>query len=101
MRRTFLLFLGGLLIALGGCDFSKLIPKTSFKTSKSSVLKVYSISDAGHNFIAYVVDVGGKEVVVSDPLGRSSHKVGDTIEFMAQKIELSGGNKTLSYTLLK
>lgn len=65
------------------------------------MLKVYAMSDAGHNFIAYVVDIGGKEVVVSDPLGRSSHKVGDTIEFMAQKIELSGGNKTLSYTLLK
>lgn len=86
---------------LVGCNLMKVIPKTSFTTSKASVLKVYSMSDAGHKFTAYVVDVGGTEVVVSDPLGTSSHKVGDTIEFMSQKMEFSGGRKSLSFTLLK
>lgn len=86
---------------LGGCHLVKAISKSSFTTSKAPVLKVYSQSDAGHTFRAYVVDVGGTEVVVSDPLGSSSHKVGDTIEYMAQKIELGGGRKSLSFTLLK
>ena len=88
------------LVMLGGCNLLKAISKSSFTTSKAAVLKVYSLSDAGHIFIAYVVAVGGTEVVVSDPLGRSSHKVGDTIEFMAQKIELSAEQKSLSFTLL-
>jgi len=77
------------------------MPKTTFTTSKAQVLKVYSTSDAGHNFIAYVVDRGGVEIVVSDPLGKSSYKVGDTIEYLDQKIEVDAGTRSLSFTLLK
>lgn len=101
MRRWGILVLASFLVVLCGCDLAKTLSKSSFTTVKAPVIKVYSTSDAGHNFIAYVVDHGGKEVVVSDPLGRSSYKAGDTIEFMIQKIELSGGKKMLSFTLVK
>lgn len=77
------------------------MPKSSYTTSKARVLKVYTTVDAGHKYIAYVIDRGGTEVVVADPLARSSHKVGDTIEYLDQKIELQNGNKSLSFTLLK
>ena len=75
------------------------MPKTSYTTSKATVLKVYSAADSGHNFIAYVVDRSGTEVVVSDPLAKSSYKVGDTIEYLDQKIDVDG-TKLLSFTLL-
>jgi len=80
---------------------AKTLSSSSYTSSKAPVLKVYSASDGGHKYVAYVVDIGGNEIVVSDPLGRSSHKVGDSIEYMAQKIEVTGGTKVLSYTLLK
>lgn len=101
MKPFALPLLFAMLISLCGCDLAKFFPKSSHTIAKAPVLKVYSMSDAGHKFVAYVVDVGGNEVVVSDHLGRSSHKVGDTIEYMAQKIEVTGGTKSLSYTLLK
>lgn len=101
MKRSLILLLAGVLLTLGGCNFMNALSKSSFTTTKATVLKVYSLSDGGHEFIAYVVDVGGTEVVVSDPLGRSRHKAGDTIEFMTQKIEITGGTKSLSFTLLK
>lgn len=82
-------------LSVAGCK----IPKTSFTTAKAPVLKVYTASDAGHNFVAYVVDRGGVEIVVSDPLGKSRHKVGDTIEYLDQKIEVDGSTRTLSFTL--
>jgi hypothetical protein len=82
-------------LSVAGCK----IPKTSFTTAKAPVLKVFTASDAGHNFVAYVVDRGGVEIVVSDPLGKSRHKVGDTIEYLDQKIEVDGSTRTLSFTL--
>jgi len=75
------------------------IPKSSYTTAKAPVLRVFSASDAGHSFVAYVVDRGGVEVVVSDALGKSRHKVGDTIEYMEMKIEVDPSNRVLSFTL--
>ena len=74
-------------------------PKTSFTVTKATVLKVYSATDpTGHRFISYVVDRGGDEIVVSDTLAKSTYKVGDTIEYLDQKIEVSGV-KTLNFTI--
>ena len=101
MKRSTLPLFAALLVSLGGCDLAKTLSSSSYTSSKALVLKVYSASDGGHKYVAYVVDIGGNEIVVSDPLGRSSHKVGDSIEYMAQKIEMTGGTKVLSYTLLK
>jgi hypothetical protein len=82
-------------LSVVGCK----IPKTSYTTAKAPVLKVYTTSDVGHTFVAYVVDRGGVEIVVSDTLGKSSHKVGDTINYLDQKIEVDGATRTLSFTL--
>lgn len=84
------------MVLLSGCG----IPKSSFTTSKAEVLKVYSTSDGGHNFVAYVVKRAGVEVIVSDPQGKSSYKVGDTIEYLDQKIKFDSGTGSLSFTLL-
>ena len=101
MKHCKILLMAGVLLAFGGCNFVNALSKSSFTTNKAKVLKVYSTSDAGHEFVAYVVDLGGTEVVVSDPLGHSRHKAGDTIEFMTQKIEISGGKKSLAFMLMK
>jgi hypothetical protein len=60
---------------------------------------VYSVTDtSGHRFVSYVVDRGGVEIVVSDTLAKTTYKVGDTIEYLDQKIEISG-TKTLSFSI--
>ncbi len=76
------------------------MPKTSYTTVKAKVLKVYSATDAGHNYVAYVVDRSGTEVVINDAMGKSAHKVGDTIEYLDQKMDMAG-HKSLMFTLLK
>ncbi len=87
--------LWSLLAFAAGCD----LPKTSYITTKATVIKVYSCSDAGYNYCAYVVDRGGKEIIISDVLARTPHKVGDTIEYMEQKMDISS-NKIMSFTLM-
>jgi hypothetical protein len=77
---------------------------SSYETLQSPVLKVYSVSDGEHNFVAYVVHWKEADVVVSDPLARSSYKVGDTIRFMVEKIQIEdpkGRVSSLSFTLTK
>lgn len=77
------------------------LPKSSVTTAKATVLKVYSATDGGHKFIAYVVDRGGVEVIVTDTLAKTSYKVGDTIEYVEQKIEFDPTTSTLSFNILK
>ncbi len=98
MNRFQIMILSVMVASLVGCS----TPVSSFTTTTATVVKVYSTTDtAGHSFIAYVVNHKGVEVVVSDALARTSHKVGDTIEFMDHKMQLSGGQyKTLSFTIL-
>src|SRR5262245_47063356 len=77
--------------------------KSSFETPEAKVLKVYSLKDGDHKFIAYVVKWKDAEVIVSDPLARSEYKVGDTIRFMAHKTHIEKSNPevySLSFTLL-
>jgi hypothetical protein len=76
------------------------LPDSAYNTEKAPVLKVYSTSDGPHRFIAYVVDRRGAEVVVSDPLARSNHKVGDTITYREQKMSVGEGTRVLSFTLV-
>src|ERR1051326_3141412 len=74
---------------------------SSYETCQAPVLKVYSVSDGGHKFVSYVVHWKEADVVVSDPLARSNYKVGDTIRFMAQKIQIEdpkGRVSSLSFT---
>ncbi len=85
-----------LFLSITGCK----VPKTSYTTTKTTVLKVYTVTDAGHKYVSYVVDRGGVEVVVTDSLSKSAHKVGDTIEYIDQKIEVDGSTRVLSFTLL-
>ncbi len=98
MNRIQMMILSVMLASLVGCS----TPVSSHTTATATVVKVYSTTDAaGHTFIAYVVNHNGVEVVVSDTLARSSHKVGDTIQFMEIVMQLSEGQyKTLSYTIL-
>ena len=59
-----------------------------YETIQSKILKVYSAEDNGAHFRAYVVNWKGKEIVVSDALGRTNKQEGDSITFMAQWIEM-------------
>ena len=98
MNRFQIMILSVMMASLVGCS----TPVSSHTTATATVLKVYSTTDvAGHVFIAYVVNHNGVDVVVSDALARSSHKVGDTIQFMEMKMQLSGGQvKTIAYSIL-
>ena len=88
--------------SLGGSLVGCLATSSGHTTATATVLKVYSATDAaGHNFIAYIVNHNGVEVVISDALARSSHKVGDSIKFMEMKMQLGGGQyKTIAYSIL-
>jgi outer membrane lipoprotein-sorting protein len=77
---------------------------SSYEEVHAPVVKVFSTTDGDNKFIAYAVQWKGADVIVSDPLARSDYKVGDTIKFLAQKIDgsKSGSSKftSLSFTLL-
>lgn len=86
-------------VALVGCDLLRAGVKSSFTVERAKVEQVLQTESDGHRFIAYVVTWGTAHIVVSDPLARSHHREGEEIQFMAQRIELPGGTKTLSFTL--
>ncbi len=63
--------------------------KSSFDTVEAPVLKVFSVEEGGHRFVAYLVKWKRiREVIVSDPLARSQVQEGDRILFMAQKLSM-------------
>ena len=89
-----------LLVSLTGCGSA--LVNSGYSRSTATVLKIYTATDtAGHSFIAYVVDRNGTEVVVSDALARTSHAVGDTIEYLDMKMALPDGRQTLAFTIFK
>ena len=53
------------------------------ETFKAEVLKVFSATDSNAVFRAYLVKWKGQEVIVSDPLVASDHRVGDTVSVIA------------------
>ncbi len=66
-----------------------------FETAQSKVIKVYSAEEDGARFRAYVVNWKDNEVIVTDVLGRTHKKVGDTITFMANRIEMPQGEEDI------
>ncbi len=77
--------------------------QSTFDTAEAPVLKVFSVEQRGHRFIAYLVKWNDFDVIVSDPLAHSNFREGDTIEFMVQRISLKNapvGVSTLNFTLL-
>lgn len=75
-----------------------------YETVQSKILKVYSAEDNGAQFRAYVVKWKDSEVIVSDMLGKTNKKEGDTITFMAQRMEMPQGGekiKMLQFMILE
>jgi hypothetical protein len=85
--------------ALAGCDLLHLATKSSYTTERAKVEQVLETQSDGYRFVAYVVTWKTVHVVVSDTLSRSHHREGDEISFMAQRIGLPDGTKTLSFML--
>lgn len=52
----------------------------------AEVLKVFSATDSGSNFRAYVINWKGQEVIVSDVLVATDYKVGDKVSVLAMNI---------------
>jgi hypothetical protein len=61
------------------------VPNAPFSVPNLQVLKVYSVQDGPHVFRAYVVEWKGQEVIVSDPLAKSSYRVGDLMPTLVMK----------------
>ncbi len=72
----------------------------SYETVQAPVLKVFSARDGTNKFVAYLVKWKDFEVVVSDPLAKTDLKVGDTVKFLAQKIDVGKTSASLAFTLL-
>lgn len=76
-------------------EFTDLPPnmKTEGHFLKTKILKIYSASSpTGATYVGYVIKWQGSEVVVNNLLGANTSekplKVGDTINVMAQEIEM-------------
>jgi hypothetical protein len=86
---------------LAGCGALPGDVKSSSTTERAKVEQVLRVEDAGHIFVEYVVTWHGQRVVVSDPLSRSRHQVGEEIEFIVHHMALGDdGPKTINFTLL-
>ncbi|MFZ2653415.1 MAG: hypothetical protein WAX69_00735, partial [Victivallales bacterium] len=66
---------------------------------EAQVLKVYSSEDDGARFKAYVVKWKDAEVVVTDPMGTSAKKEGDTIKVAVMRMEMPGRGKMIRFML--
>lgn len=67
------------------------------------VVKVYSLDDQGSTFRAYAVKYKGGEVVATDGMGTSNHKVGDKIKVIVARVELplpTGNIKSMSFSIM-
>jgi len=93
---------GVILLAVGtlpACDSFGV--KSSYTMERAKVEQVLQAESNGDRFVAYVVTWNTAHVVVSDPLAKSHHHEGDEIQFMAQRMELPGRHKTLSFALIE
>jgi len=76
---------------------------SSHETVEAHVLKVFSTEEGKHRFVAYLVKWKGTEIIVSDALAHSHFKVGDKIQFLAQKLTMGKAARqinSLSFMLL-
>lgn len=62
------------------------------------VLKVFSAKDGAAIFRAYLVEYKGQEVVVSDTLAKTNHRVGDTVSVLVMNHPFPQGKE--EYRLL-
>ena len=62
--------------------------KGYYGIEKGVILKLYAVQDNGACFRAYVVNWKNKDIIVSDMFCKTNYKVGDTIIYLAQSIEL-------------
>lgn len=96
----------GSMTGLGASPQTPQLPvgtQSSFDTEEATVLKVFSAEEGEHRFVGYVVKWKGSEVIVSDILARSEFEVGDTIKFIAQKINVARSSlcvSALKFTLI-
>ena len=93
---------GVILLAVGtlaGCDL--LGVKSNYTTERAKVEQVLQTESNGYRFVAYVVTWNTAHIVVSDSLAKSHHREGDEIQFLAQRIELPGRDKSLNFTLIE
>jgi hypothetical protein len=77
--------------------------ESKYEIVEAPVLKVFSAEEGKHRFVAYLVKWKGQEVVASDTLARSNHRVGETIRFMAQTVSMGNGERqvnSLSFMVL-
>lgn len=63
--------------------------KASSEMMDATVKKVYAVDGEKTRYRAYVVDWKGHEVVVPDMFAKSDKKIGDTIRFMVQDIDMT------------
>jgi hypothetical protein len=76
---------------------------TKGEAIETEVVKVYSLDDQGAAFRAYVVKYKGSEVIASDGMGTSSHKVGDRIKVIVVRVEAplpTGKHKAISFSIM-
>jgi len=66
-----------------------------FSMEKSKILKVYAAEKDGARFRAYVVEWNGQEVIVGDIFGHTDKRVGDTVHYMAHRMEMDHEGETL------
>jgi len=62
----------------------------TIKTVSAPILKVYTAASDGHTYVSYLVKWNETEIVVNDPMGTSEYKVGESLNFIVQKIRLPG-----------
>lgn len=70
--------------------------KSGHVTVQAVVLKSFAADDEGARFRAYLVNWKGAPVIVSDVLGTTDKKEGDTISFMVQRLHLPRGTNTIA-----
>jgi hypothetical protein len=78
--------------------------QSKFSTQKAVVEKVYFAESEGATFRAYAVMWNGTEIIISDMPARRKkvYKVGDTVTFMVNRIDLQreGTTPSLSFMLM-
>jgi hypothetical protein len=69
------------------------------EVGQAEILKVYSMDDGDAKFRAYGIKYKGNDVVVSETLGRTNYKVGESINFLVTRSK-SGAMLFQSYSFM-
>jgi len=77
--------------------------KGGSEMAEGEVVKVYSLEDQGAKYRAYAVKYKGGEVIASDTMAASNHKVGDKITIIVARVEAPVGGstvKTMTFSIM-